>query len=358
MSLTVTRRRLLAGTALAAAAALFPGAPRAAGRLTDSADRAVPIPRKVEKIFPAGPPAAIFLYMLAPDLMAGWPRLPRADERALIAAPYRDLPEVGRLTGRGGSANLETVLAIRPDLIIDYGSLKPTYISLADRVQEQTKIPYALIDGAFDNIPEAIRTVGRLIGREDLLEIKAKAAEKIIGDLRAFRADLPKEKAPRVYYGRGADGLETGVQGSITTELLDHAGAVNVAEGAGGKGNLASVSLEQVLGWDPDVILTTDPNFYDRAFSHDVWKRLRAVRAGRVYLSPTLPFGWFDRPPSANRLIGLRWLLAVLYPDRFAAGLEEETRKFYSRFYHVDLTADQIATVLGPGTRPGSGKSQ
>jgi len=362
MSLTVTRRRLLAGAALAAAGLAsvlaFPGLPRAARRLTDSANRAVPVPQKVEKVFPAGPPAAIFLYMLAPDLMAGWPRLPLADERALLAAPYRNLPEVGRLTGRGGSTNLETVLAIRPDLIIDYGSLKPTYISLADRVQEQTKIPYALIDGAFDNIPDGIRTVGRLIGREDLLEIKAKAAEKIIGDLRVFRGGLPKGREPRVYYGRGADGLETGVRGSITTELLEHAGAFNVAEGVGGKGNLATVSLEQVLAWNPDVILTTDPNFYDRAFSHDVWRRLRAVREGRVYLSPTLPFGWFDRPPSANRLIGLRWLLAVLYPDRFAAGLEQETREFYSRFYHVDLTADQVASVLGPGTRPGTGRSR
>ena len=43
---------------------------------------------------------------------------------------------LGRLTGRGGTANLEVVLATRSDLIFDYGSLAPTYVSLADRVQE------------------------------------------------------------------------------------------------------------------------------------------------------------------------------------------------------------------------------
>lgn len=332
--------------------------PLHAAEVIDSAGRAIPVPGAVTKVFPAGPPASIFLYMLAPDLMAGWPRLPRADERALIPAPYDDLPEVGRLTGRGGSANLETVLAIKPDVIIDYGSMKPTYISLADRVQAQTGIPYAIIDGAFENIPAAIRTVGRLIGRAVALEPKAREAERIMEKLAAAKAQVPLNKVPRVYYGRGADGLQTGVGKSINIELLKYAGAVNVAEETASSGNLASVSMEQILAWQPGVILTTDPNFYDLVWDHPVWSTLEAVKRGRVYLSPTVPFGWFDRPPSANRLIGLHWLLAVLYPDTFGDDLERETRRFYKTFYHLDLTDAQLQTVLGPGTRPGSGKSR
>ncbi len=333
-------------------------APVRAESVKDSAGRAVPLPASVSKIFPAGPPASIFLYMLAPDLMAGWPRAPRADERALIPAPYDALPEVGRLTGRGGSANLETVLAIEPDMIIDYGSMKPTYISLAQRVQEQTGIPYALIDGTFENIPAAIRTVGTLIGRQNELEPKAREAERIMEKLAAARAQVPLAKAPRVYYGRGADGLQTGVGGSINIELLKYAGAANVAEETASGGNLASVSLERILAWNPDIILTTDPNFYDLVWDHPVWSSLQAVKAGRVYLSPTLPFGWFDRPPSANRLMGLHWLLAVLYPDTFGDDLERETRRFYKIFYHLELTDAQLETVLGPGTRPDTGRSR
>ncbi len=333
-------------------------APLHAADVTDSAGRTVPVPATVTKVFPAGPPASIFLYMLAPDLMAGWPRLPREDERALIPAPYDALPEVGRLTGRGGSANLETVLAIKPDLILDYGSMKPTYISLAGRVQEQTGIPYAIIDGTFENIPAAIRTVGKLIGRTNELEPKAREAERIMEKLAAAKAQVPLNKAPRVYYGRGADGLQTGVGNAINIELLKYAGAVNVAEETASSGNLASVSMEQVLKWQPDVILTTDPNFYDLVWDHPVWSTLKAVNQGKVYLSPTIPFGWFDRPPSANRLIGLHWLLAVLYPDTFGDDLENETRRFYKTFYHLDLTDRQLKTVLGPGTRPGSGKSR
>jgi iron complex transport system substrate-binding protein len=330
----------------------------AAQTLTDSVGRTVMVPENVTKVFPAGPPAAIFLYMIAPDLMAGWPRPPRADERQFLAPAYADLPEVGRLTGRGGSANLETVLALQPDLILDYGSLKPSYVSLAERTQEQTRIPYALIDGRFDRIPDAIRTLGTLIGRKDAVEEKAREAERIMADLEAVRGALPPGTAPRVYYGRGADGLQTGTGNSINVELLSYAGAVNVADTAASTGNLASVSLEQVLAWAPDVILTTDPNFYDLVWDHPAWSTLEAVKNGRVYLSPTLPFGWFDRPPSANRLIGLRWLLAVLYPDRFDAALEDETRRFYRTFYHFEPTAAQMARILGPGTRPGTGRSK
>ena len=57
------------------------------------------------------------------------------------------MPEVGRLTGRDNTANVEAVLAQRPDLILDYGSVGTTYVSLADRVQAQTGLPDLLLDG-------------------------------------------------------------------------------------------------------------------------------------------------------------------------------------------------------------------
>lgn len=76
--------------------------------VTDSAGRVVEVPDKIERVFAAGPPAAILLYMLAPEKMTGWPNVPKKEERPFIAKPYRDLPALGRLTGRGGTANLES----------------------------------------------------------------------------------------------------------------------------------------------------------------------------------------------------------------------------------------------------------
>ena len=53
--------------------------------------------------------------------------------------------------------------------------------------------------------------------------------------------------------------------------------------------------------------------------SDPAWAGMAAVAANRIYLSPGLPFGWIDRPPSLNRLIGLRWASARLYPDLASA---------------------------------------
>ena len=88
--------------------------------VTDSARRKVEVPDRIERVFAAGPPASILLYMLAPEKMTGWPDPPRPEERTYIAPQYRDLPALGRLTGRGGTANLEVVLKVKPDLIPEY----------------------------------------------------------------------------------------------------------------------------------------------------------------------------------------------------------------------------------------------
>ena len=109
----------------------------------------MPVPAKVTRVFPAGPPAAILLYTLAPDLLIGWPRANRPEECVYMLPDICTRPEVGRITGRGNTANLEVVLALKPDLILDVGSTSATFVSLADRVQEQTGIPYALLDGRF-----------------------------------------------------------------------------------------------------------------------------------------------------------------------------------------------------------------
>jgi iron complex transport system substrate-binding protein len=109
---------------------------------------------------------------------------------------------------------------------------------------------------------------------------------------------------------------------------------------------MATVSVEQVLVWNPDVIITIDRDFAASVKTDPVWAPIKAVQAGRVHLSPKLPFGWVDFPPSVNRLIGLWWLAKVLYPGRFAEDLKPLTRDFYTRFYHKTPTDDQIEAVL------------
>jgi iron complex transport system substrate-binding protein len=339
--MTFTRRTLLAGAAAALAV------PRAAGAqsatVTDGAGRAVPVPAQVQRVFPAGPPAAIFLYTLAPELLLGWPRANRPDEREFLLPDVGGRPELGRITGRGNTANLETVLALKPDLILDVGSVNPTYISLADRVQEQTGIPYALLDGRFDGIAAAYRTLGALVGQRAPSEELALYTDETLRNITERIAAVPKGNRPRVYFARGPRGLETGLGGSINVETVELL-AQNVAGET--RGGLANVSIEQVLLWNPDVIITIDRDFASNVLNDPAWAPVNAVRARGVHLSPKLPFGWVDFPPSVNRLIGLRWMAKILYPDLFPDDLRPLTRDFYTRFYHVTPSDAQIERVL------------
>ena len=324
----------------------LPILPAQARTIVDSAGREVEIPDEVNTVFAAGPPASILVYILKPEALTGWPRALRAEERDYIAEPFRDIPETGRITGRGGEANLERVLQIKPDLIVDFGSVRDTYVDLANRVQAQTNIPYVLIDGRFENTPAALRLLGEVLGVPDRGEALAADVEATFARIDAILADVPEDERPRVYLARGPEGLETGMKGSINTEIIERAGGRNVADDGGATRGLVQASMEQVIVANPDTIVTWDPIFFGKVFDDPLWQGIDAVKNGRVYLSPTAPFGWIDRPPSLNRMMGLIWMAGLLYPDRWEGDLREDTRAFYKLYYHVDLSDDALERLL------------
>jgi iron complex transport system substrate-binding protein len=314
--------------------------------VVDSTGRRVEIPDRIARVQPAGPPATVLIYALAPEKLIGWVRKPREAELAYLSPVVRNLPEVGRLTGRGDTANVEAVMAAKPDVIIDFGSVTPTYVSLADRVQSQTGIPYLLIDGHFANTAAALRLVGKILGVEDRAERLARRSEEILSEVDRVVASVPAEHHPKVYLARQPGGLESGNRGSINTEIIERAGGINVVEGGREGGGLVTASMEQVIAWNPDTIVTTDEKFFQAVPSAVPWLQTDAVRQHRVFLSPTLPYGWIDAPPSLNRLIGLQWLARLFLPDKFAQNLRTATKDFYKQFYQVDLSEPDLDRLL------------
>jgi iron complex transport system substrate-binding protein len=323
-----------------------------AAGITDATGRTVTIPDRVERIMAAGPNAAVILYVLAPQKMIGWPSAPRPNEREFILAAARDLPEFGRLTGRGDTANVEIVIKAKPDLVFDFGSVSPTYVSLAERVQEQTGIPYLLINGRLDQTAPSIRLLGRALGVPERAEAIARYVEDTEKLIDERLKDIPPAARKRVYLARQPNGLETGLQGSINTEIIERAGGINVAERAAGRGGIANVSIEQVIAWAPDTIITWDANFFSKVYDDPAWASVPAVTAKRVFQAPRLPFGWIDAPPSINRVIGLRWIAGLLYPEKFPEDIRATARDFIKLFYQADVTDAQLDRILS-GAQPG-----
>ena len=337
------RRTFIGGLASALVA---PPQVFAAG-IVDATGRTVTAPDRVMRIYPAGPPAAVTLYTLAPDLLAGWLEPIKPDAREFLLPEVAARPQIPRLTGRGGTVNMDALTSLKPDLIVDIGTVDDTFKSLAERVQQQSGIPYALLDGHLDRVGATYRALGQLTGRREEAEKLASSAEKTIAIITQRSAVVPSDARPRVYYARDGSGLQTGFGGTMIAESMEFIGARNVAAELHGAHGVATI--EQIRAWNPEIIIASDTVFAANVRKDAEWAAIAAVKSGRVYLSPRLPFGWVDFPPAVNRLIGLWWLAKIFYPDRFPEDIKPLIRDFYTAFYHVTPTAAQIERALAGG---------
>ena len=319
--------------------------------ITDMAGRKVTVPaaENIESVFSAGPVAAIFLYMVAPDKLLGWNYELNDVEKSIILDKYQDLPNFGM----GDAVNYEAVIAANPTIAINSGKINDTMVSDCDALSESLGIPVVAVDNELNNSAEAFRFMGELLGVEDHAEELAQYAEQVFTDINAL-SDIPEEKKVSVYFGNGEDSLETAPRGSQHAQILDAINAVNVADLDLGDGSRVQISAEQLLAWDPDVIVVNGEPKADKSgnsaaediLSNPDYASLKAVQDQKVYGTPNAPFSWVDRPAGPNRLIGMRWFSALIYPEYIKCDINEEIHKFFDLFYHVDLSDEQLENVL------------
>ncbi len=338
------RRELLQGL-LVGAFLLTPMARVFAKQLLEY-NGALPAPKVIKRVFAAGPPAAVFLYVLVPEKLLGWPMNLTAENLAYIHPDQQPLPFVGRLAGRGSTVSLETLLVLAPDVIVDVGNAGETHRSSAQRVTQQTGIATLQIEGLLAQTPQQLREAGSLLGASERAEQLALYSEKLLARAACF-AQKQAADPTKLYFARSVDGLETGLAGSIHSEVMELLGCENVAQQAGHKG-VGQVSLEQLLMWQPDYLLTQDPEFVALANTAAQWQTLNAVQAGQVHCAPKSPFGWLDGPPGVNRLLGVLWLMALLEERLAGQQLQDEVAEFFSLFYR---SANSPTSLLAKTTR-------
>jgi iron complex transport system substrate-binding protein len=307
--------------------------PILAAEVTDSTGRTVQVPGNISHVLPAGPPAAILLEAIAPDLMTGWPG-PLSDDAKALLPDSADHPHIPRLTGREDVT--DKIKALQPDLILDYGEVTPRYFELAQATQQNTGIATLLFAGSLDNIPRVVREVGAILHREARAETLATFAEAMLAlPVKPLPASYGVH--PRVLYARGADGLTVTAPDTDVTEVFKRLGWQVLAPD--GQGTFRTSSIEAIAALDPDILIFSDPAMRTTLMHPGAWKSVRAIREGHALIAPSLPFGWVEEPPSINRLLGLAWLSGH-EPATIAA-------TFYAVVYGRALTPPQLDAVLG-----------
>ncbi|HIR68251.1 MAG TPA: ABC transporter substrate-binding protein [Candidatus Pelethousia gallinarum] len=319
--------------------------------ITDMAGRTMTVPLEIESVFSTGPAAAIYLYTLVPDKLLGWNYALNDIEKSIILEQYHDLPNFGQ----GDAVNYEAVIAAGPTIALNVTSINDGSIDASDALAEQLGVPVVMVSSDLLDAPAVYRFMGELFGVEEQAEALAAYAEETFNAISSL--DIPNEEKVRIYYGNGEDSLETAPAGSSHGQIIDLVNAVNVADLELGDGSRVQISAEQLLAWDPDVIIVngepkadmTGSAAAEAILADPLFATLKAVQNGAVYGTPNAPFSWVDRPPGPNRIVGMRWLSGLIYPTYLNFDVDEEVREFFQLFYHVELSDEQL-TQLYNGT--------
>lgn len=323
--------------------------------ITDMAGRKVDIPDKINKVYVNHQPGVILMHTLDLDMLVGWSFNLLPSEKRVIPEKYHSLPVLGT-TGGNNSANKEEVMAAKPDIAIMFTYVEEMTINLADDFQKSTGIPVVLAEMKVKKIPEVYRFVGKILDREKRANKLAEYCEKVLAKAEKICSELEKTNKIKVYYAQGPKGLNSSAQGTSHGEIIDMAGGFNVVERQNAADGRISVNMEQVMIWNPDVILLADrihsasPNEKDATkllkSLHDGWSNIKACKNGKVYFVPCIPYNVLDMPPSVNRIIGIIWLGNILYPDKYNVDIKKEFYEFYDLFYNYKPTEQELDEFL------------
>src|SRR5262249_55874244 len=152
-----------------------------------------------------------------------------------------NLAQVPRLSGRDDVT--DQIAALKPDLILDYGTVAPRYVDLAKATQQRTGVPTLLLDGSLAEVPRVFRLLGSILHREARAEVLATITEALLA------APRKPDTSLRAVCARGPDGLIPVAPGTDLAETFARVGWQLVAPPRQGPSRQAS--LDEIRALDP-----------------------------------------------------------------------------------------------------------
>ena len=315
---------------------------------TDSLGRTVTVPEKISKIAISGPLSQVYILPLAGDMLVGVSNAFAENAQKYISEDILNKTEIGQLYGGKREMDLEALLAADPDVVIDIGQAKSKMVGDFDALTQQTGIPFLHIDATVSGSAEAYRTLGKLLGREEKAEELAIWCENTYQNIVTMMERVDADNARKtLLYCLGEKGTNVIAEGSFhgeTVNLLSQNAAVIEEVASSGDGN--QVDLEQILLWNPDVLVFAYDSCYDEIASSAQWQNLTAVENGTYYEAPYGPYGWLSSPPAVQSYLGMLWLGEILYPEYTEYDLQEEVTAYYRLFYGCELTGEMYADLV------------
>ncbi len=310
----------------------------------DSLGREVMVDQEITRIAVTGALGQITVFAIAGDLFVGLPNAWDEDEKAYLDEKYHDLPELGQVYGGKGAMNLEELLKAAPQVVIDIGEPKEGVAEDMDAMQNQTGIPWVHISAYIESLDQTYALLGELLNRPEKGRELGEYCAKTYASLSALVENVEKVNLLCVLGEKGLNVLAKGSYHSTIIDLMTNNLAVVDNPLSKGTGN--EVDMEQILAWNPDVVIFGEGSIYETVAQDPLWQSISAIENNRYYEVPVGPYNWLGMPPSVQRLLGMLWMGKLFYPEQATYDLYTEVAEYYRLFYDYELTQEQYDVLM------------
>ncbi len=316
--------------------------------ITDQRDRTITLDGEAERVVTIPIPAASMFIAVdgGTDRLVGMHQLSKTAIKGRIL--QRFFPDAlaipSNITGKGFSfvPNVEELLALEPDLVFQWGHLNDDIIDPL----VNAGLNVALIKIGQEKFTRKWLTMmGAITGKPDKAQAMIDWRDTVMTEVKAVTADIADEDRPRtLYFMNYLSKLRVAGSKSYNNFYIDLAGGQNVASELG---MFVEVGVEQIIAWDPEVILLngfeaklSPQDVYDNELLADV----SAVKNRRVYKMPLGGYRW--DPPNQESPLTWLWLSMVLHPEKFDWDMAARINESYEFIYGQSVNADDVANIL------------
>ena len=251
---------------------------------------------------------------------------------------FSNLPSVGTFN----NVSLEALLKLNPDLVIN---------SMTSTTANQAIKRHRTVVGISTGNANTASELTEFLMTGNVLHNSYQAEQLVTfwnNQLQVITSRVQNISNKRsVFYALGS---LTNTNGSALwgNALITSAGGINVAQSLG---NVETCNTEQLLEWNPDVmILSSNEGSFmsiSSIMNNTVLQQVDAVIQKQVYECPKGTF-WWDRP-APEGILGITWLAQTLYPNLFTdVNLLSLSQSFYQQFYNYSLSSTQLQAFLNP----------
>lgn len=335
--------------------------------VVDHTGEEVTVPREINRIatlsiYPL--PSVITMFLGSADKIVGvHPVSMSAAENGVLSKLFPEFLNADTGYMQGDDLNIEALMELKPDVVF-YTAENTAQKEMLDTAGipaigiSATAWDYDIIK-TYD---EWISVLSQMFPEQDKTQVVSEYSQKVYDMIQERTANLAGEEKTRALFLFQYDdsAMITSGKHFFGQYWATAGGGVNVAEGLGELNSAATISMEQVYEWDPDVIYITNftptqpDDLYNNAVGGDDWSNVKAVKDRNVYKMPLGSYRTYT--PGTDTPLTLMWMAKTMYPDIFEdIDMNQEVKDYYKEIYGVELSDEDVTSMFNPSSDAAGG---